>query len=137
MISVLNSADRLLKNPDIEASLSELKGALVDARGLVQNVATKVDPLTDNLNSALVDARELVNNVHEKVDPLSQSLTEALVSIETAFKSIDELVGKGSPTRADLELALKEIAGAARAVRVLADYLQQHPEALIKGKGYK
>jgi paraquat-inducible protein B len=137
LIAVLTSAERILKNPDIEASLSALKGALVDARGLVQNVAGKVDPLTDNLNSTLTDARELVNSVNEQVDPLSQTLTEALESVDAAFKSIDELAGKSSPTRADLEYALQEIAGAARSLRVLADYLQQHPEALIQGKSSK
>jgi paraquat-inducible protein B len=137
LISVLTSADRILQNPNIDASINELKGALVDARGLVQNVAGKVDPLADNLNSTLADARELVNNVDEKVDPLSQSLTEALKSVDSAFKSIDELVGKRSPMRAEIEDTLKEIKGAARSLRVLADYLEQHPEALLKGKGYK
>ena len=162
LIAVLASADRLLKNPDIETSISELKGALGDARGLVQTVNSKVDPLTDNLNSTLTDARGLVNNVDKevkplagkaqstlddigklarhvdgKVDPLLKSVTGALKSVDSAFKSIDELVGKRSPTRADLENTLKELAGAARSLRVLADYLEQHPDALIKGKGYK
>jgi paraquat-inducible protein B len=39
--------------------------------------------------------------------------------------------------RADIEDTLKEIQRAARSVRILADYLEQHPEALLKGKGNK
>ena len=159
LISILASADRILQNQDIEASLLELKGALQDARGLVQNVNDKLDPLAENLNSTLTDARGLVNNVDQevkpltgkakstlddigklardvdgKVDPLSKSVTEALKSVDAAFKSIDGLVGKRSPTRADLDNTLKELARAARSLRVLADYLEQHPDALIKGK---
>ena len=134
LISVLASADRILSNPDIDASLSELKGALIDARGLVQNVSTKVDPLADNLNKTLVDARKLVNNVNGKLDPLSQAVLEALESADAAFKSVDDLVGKRSATRAELDNTLIEIGKAARSLRVLADYLEQHPEALIKGK---
>ena len=137
LISVLNGVDRILQNPDIDASLSELKSALGDARGLMQNVNSKVDPLSDNLNNTLTDTRALVNNVKDKVDPLSQSVAEALQSVDTAFKSIDDLVGKRSPTRAELDNLLKELSGAARSLRVLAEYLQQHPEALIKGKAYK
>jgi paraquat-inducible protein B len=30
--------------------------------------------------------------------------------------------------------ALKELSSAARSIRILADYLEQHPEALVKGK---
>jgi paraquat-inducible protein B len=64
-------------------------------------------------------------------------VTEALKSADSAFKSINDLVGKRSPTRADLDYTLKELAGAARSLRVLADYLEQHPDALLKGKtGY-
>ena len=29
----------------------------------------------------------------------------------------------------------KELSSAARSVRLLADFLEQHPEALLKGKG--
>lgn len=162
LISILVSVDRILKNKDIEVSLHELKGVLQDARGLVQNVNGKVDPLADNLNSTITDARGLVNHVDEevkplsgkaqsalddigklarhvdgKVDPLSKSVIAALKSVDSAFTSIDELVGEQSPTRADLDYTLKELAGAARSIRVLADYLEQHPEALVKGKGYK
>jgi len=162
LISILASVDRILKNPNIEASLHELKGALGDARGLVQNVNGKVDPLAENLNSTLTDTRGLVNHLDQevkpltgqakstlddigklardvdgKVDPLSRSVTQALKSVDSAFKSIDGLVGERSPTRADLDNTLNELAGAARSLRILADYLERHPDALIKGKtGY-
>ncbi len=137
LISVLTSADRTLKNPDIEAGLSELKDALVDARNLINNVDEEVKPLSGKAQSTLDDVGKLARHVDGQVDPLSQSVTETLKSVDTAFKSIDELVGKRSPMRADIEDTLKEIQRAARSVRILADYLEQHPEALLKGKGYK
>ncbi len=135
LISVLGNADRILSNPDIDASISEFKGALVDARVLINNVNSKVDPLTDNLNSTLTDGRRLINNVNEKVDPLYKLLADALESADAAFESIEDIAGKRSATRAELDNTLREVAGAARAVRILSEYLQQHPEALIKGKG--
>ena len=136
LVSILASVERILNNPDIEASVQELKGALQDARGLVQNVNSRVEPLTDNLNSTMTDARGLVNNVDAKVDPLSKTAIAAMKAAESAIKSIDDLVGKDSATRADLDSALQELAGAARSLRLLADYLEQHPDAIIKGKGY-
>jgi len=161
LMSILNTVDRLLKNQDIEASLHELKVVLQAARGLVQNVNSRVEPLADNLNSTLTDARGLINNVDEevkplsgkvkstlndycklardvdaKVDPLSKSAIAAMDAAESAIKSVDDLVGKDSATRADLENTLQELSGAARSLRILADYLEQHPDAIIKGKGY-
>jgi len=159
--SILASIDNLLKNPDIGAGLHDLRGLLQDARGLVANVNGKVDPLAENLNRTIIDARGLVNNVDQqvkplagkatstlddistlardvdaRVDPLSKQLSGTLKSVESAFRSVDSLVGKDSPTRAELDSALEELSGASRSLRILAEYLEQHPESLIKGKGY-
>ena len=161
LTSVLLNAERILKDPSIEASLRELKGVLTDARVLVNNVDTKVAPLANNLNNTLADVRGLVNNVDKevkpvsgelkttlddiaklarnadaKMDPLSKTVANALDSAAFAFKNIDGLVGKKSPTRADLDTALQELAMAARSLRALADYIEQHPDSLLKGKGY-
>jgi paraquat-inducible protein B len=137
LTSVLVSADRILKNPDIDAGISELKDALVDARKLVNHVDEEVKPLSTKAQTTFDDVGKLAQHVDDKVDPLAKEMLEALKSADTAFKSIDELVGKRSPMRADLEDTLKEIKAAARSLRVLADYLEQHPDALLKGKGYK
>ena len=137
LIAVLTSADRILKNPDIDAAISEFKGALVDARSLINNVDEEVKPLSGKAQATLDDVGQLARHVDDKVDPVAKSVTGTLKTVDSAFKSIDELVGKRSPTRADLEAAPKELAGAARSQRVLADYLEQHLEALLKGKGYK
>jgi paraquat-inducible protein B len=135
LISVLTNADRILSNRNIDASINEFKATLVDAHKLVNNVDEEVKPLSGKAQSTLDDVGKLARHVDGKVDPLSQSVTETLKSVDTAFKSIDELVGKRSPMRADIEDTLKEIQRAARSVRILADYLEQHPEALLKGKG--
>ena len=58
-----------------------------------------------------------------------------ILLMQFLWKYIDDLVGKRSPTRAEIDNTLREIQKAARSVRLLADYLEQHPEALLKGKG--
>ena len=135
LTSVLASADRILQNPDIDAGISEFKGTLVDARKLVNNVDAEVKPLSGKAQSTFDDVGKLARHVDGKVDPIAKSVAEALKSVDTAFKGIDELVGKRSPTRAEIDNTLKEIQKAARSLRLLADYLEQHPEALLKGKG--
>jgi paraquat-inducible protein B len=35
----------------------------------------------------------------------------------------------------EMKRALEELSDAARSIRSLSDYLERHPEALIKGKG--
>ncbi|MBL8540661.1 MAG: hypothetical protein JNK68_09855 [Betaproteobacteria bacterium] len=44
------------------------------------------------------------------------------------------MVGKDAPVQQELRDMLQELTRAARSLRVLTDYLEQHPEALIRGK---
>ena len=52
----------------------------------------------------------------------------ALVNADTTF------FAKDSPAPQDLRDTLQEVTRAARAVRILVDYLERHPEMLIRGK---
>ncbi len=45
-----------------------------------------------------------------------------------------EVLSKDSPLQGDLQDTLRELSRTARSVRILTDYLELHPEALIRGK---
>lgn len=57
----------------------------------------------------------------------STSTAEAMTGVAANF-------GTDSRTMVDLQEAMREITNAARSVRVFLDYLERHPDALIKGK---
>ena len=46
----------------------------------------------------------------------------------------NNLVGAGAPGQVELRNAMQELGRAARSLRLLADFLERHPEALIRGK---
>lgn len=41
---------------------------------------------------------------------------------------------EGSPAYQDMRRTMNELSAAARSLRLMMDYLERHPEALIKGK---
>jgi paraquat-inducible protein B len=53
---------------------------------------------------------------------------------DTLIVNADKLVEPNSVLGAELGNTLQEVSRAARALRVLADYLERHPEALLRGK---
>ena len=58
-----------------------------------------------------------------------------MTSADGVLKNADAtLVGKDAPAQQELRDALQEITRAARSLRVLTDFLEQHPEALLRGK---
>jgi paraquat-inducible protein B len=77
----------------------------------------------------------MMNTTNTEIGPLVQSLRRTADSATTTLASLEGAVGQDSRLRYDLGTTLKELATASRSVRVFADYLERHPEALIRGKG--
>jgi len=83
-----------------------------------------------NLNVALGNVEKLTEGLDRQVDTLASSLDKTLGTVRKAL----EVADPNSPAAVNMNKALKELSAAARSIRVLADYLEQHPEALVKGK---
>ena len=71
---------------------------------------------------------DLRTNVTPEIDATLERVQQSLVSAE-------KMLNADSPLQVKLRMALDEIGGAARSLRLLVDYLERHPEALIRGKG--
>ena len=64
-----------------------------------------------------------------------EDLRRAIATADRVLKNTDAtLLGKNAPFQPELRDALLEVARAARSLRALTDYLERHPESLIRGK---
>ena len=76
-----------------------------------------------------------------KVTPLTDLREAVKVAIsdlkraEDTIKDIQGLISNDSVMTNELKTTLRELSAASRSIRVWADYLERHPEALIRGKG--
>jgi len=91
-----------------------------------------IDELFTDARHALQGIDRLVRSIDSQVLPPTHATLE---KAQGTLSSIDDMTAPGSPVRYELVNALKEFAAAARSMRVLADYLERHPEALVQGKG--
>jgi paraquat-inducible protein B len=51
------------------------------------------------------------------------------------MKYFGQIVAERSPLYIELRRMFQDLSAAAGSVKVLTDYLERHPEALLKGKG--
>jgi paraquat-inducible protein B len=115
MASVENIIDRLEKIPTDE-------------------IGRDVKTVLESVNNNLRKTETMFGDINEKVLP---EITQALKKIQTSLSEIEKGYGADSSTNQELRKALDELGEAARAIRFLTEYLQRHPESLLRGKGDK
>ena len=122
--------------PTVPGGLGELQESL--ARILKRLEKIPFDTLSedlkkslDDLRTTLRDADALAKRLDSDVAPqLNRTLEQARRTLEEAQKA----VAQDSPAQSDLREALQEVRRASEATRELVDYLERHPDALIRGR---
>ena len=95
----------------------------------------KVDESLGRLDDTLGQADKLMREVRPQIGPLATKLRQAADQIDQMAASANGLLsGKNAGQDQSLPDAVRELTNAARSMRALADELERHPEALIKGR---
>ncbi|HEY2036078.1 MAG TPA: MlaD family protein [Steroidobacteraceae bacterium] len=94
----------------------------------------KLKDAVAQLDAALRQIHGVTAKAGPQITPLIKSLRRAAADLEGTAKSANHLVS-GTATQNGLADTIQEVTEAARAVRSLADYLDRHPEALVRGRG--
>ena len=138
--------DRIVNSDEVANSLTGLERFInsEDTQTLTADMSLAVDDLRLTLGNArgtLADLRRLVNNadgelkdVADQLGPTLSRLDDAIAEGNRVLASLNQQIGADSIAQYELVNTLNEVQGAARALRVLLEYLEQHPEAIIKGK---
>jgi paraquat-inducible protein B len=137
----LQGIDRLVNAPEVLDAVRTLKTTLTDTQQLVRNIDSRVAPLASSVTSTMGDISKLAKNVDSQVPPLMTSLKDmvaatrgALEQMQETLTSVNGLAAPNSPVRYELVKTLQELSEAARALRVLADYLNRYPNAVVFGR---
>jgi paraquat-inducible protein B len=107
---------QLVTGPELRGALDELRGASADLRGMVDRLGARSDALIGRVN-------ETVHSTNRLIDQTGRTLA-----------TIDQQVGDRSPLLADIRSLVRQIDGAARSMRLMAEYLERNPSSLITGK---
>ncbi|MES0873407.1 intermembrane transport protein PqiB [Sinimarinibacterium thermocellulolyticum] len=124
------TADGMIEIPTARGSLAQLQdqiASIVEQLGKVP-----FEDLGNNLRDAIASADALLTRLEGELAPeATRLLTEAQRAIAHANRA---LLADDSGLQQDLRQSLQEVERAGRSLRGLADYLQRHPDALIRGR---
>ncbi|GLU33341.1 MlaD family protein [Trinickia caryophylli] len=118
-----------LELPTVPNTLEELQMQLA-------SIARKLDRVPfDEIGSRLSETLSTANHLFAQLDTeLAPQARDTLAAAREAFGSAQATLQQDSPLQSDMHRALVQLTRTLQTLDELADYLQRHPEALVRGK---
>jgi paraquat-inducible protein B len=160
LMLLITGAVRIVDSQETRDLIPNLNTAILAARKLIADVDDQVAPLStsyiqlaDNADKTVTAVsseisgtakayKTLAQDLDKQVDPLvaqirmtAESIRGGVETAQSTLEAAKGVISDDSPVFVELKKTLKELSAAARSIRIWADYLERHPEALIKGKG--
>lgn len=132
----INWSNKPIRLPTISSGLLELQKTVTELARKLAKIAGDLEKvpygqMSRDLSQTLQSANSLMRRLDADIIPEAR---DVLVDLHKTLTSAQHLISADAPLQQDTRDAMREIARAAQALRVLADYLERHPEALIRGK---
>ena len=118
--ATISGLAKKLDNLPLEAIGSDLRQTLQSMTKTLKTV-----------DRALETADQFIEQINTNITPEARA---TLVKARETLSTVEQTFNSNAPMQTDVRQALRELARAAQSLRVLADYLERHPEALIQGK---
>ena len=138
--------------PSIPGEIDRFKQGLLGVLQKIQRLP--LDQIAENLNATLAGTNRIANSPEllQALEHLNATLAETQTVaddlstktlprleavLQEAHRTLNDLGGlvrSDSPLYQELMVMVKELSASARSIRMMSSYLEQHPEALLKGK---
>lgn len=130
--SPLEKLQETLQNIPINELVNKTVAALEKLDTLLSS-----DDLTSaikNVNSMLIEVRELASHLDTQGEGILKEFKVVIDQISVTLQSVQKTLQEGAPLTGKASVALDQFSESARSLRRLADTLEEHPEALLRGK---
>jgi len=116
LVETTKGINQLINSPQLDKNLRSLDQTLNELQALIKNINNQIGPLTSG------------------VDENFKALRVTLEQTQKTLSTFEKIAREDSSLRFQLSETIEQVSDAARSLRTLADYLEQHPEAILRGK---
>jgi len=160
--NVITGIDRIVNSPELQRTFTGMEKTTLSIERLVNHVDSQVEPLSIDVRRTLVEVQGTLGETNRVLASARGTLAQAektlafregvagqvaeslLMTLASARSSLDEsrkalLEAQGLTSQSaylgyEVGSTLEEMKSLSRSMRSLTDYLERHPESLIRGK---
>ncbi len=128
--------DNVLLMPTVPNTLDQLQLQIADIASKLDkipfdSIGQNLDSSLRKLDKTLESAQGLFRQLDGEIAPEAKA---TLGEAKKSFGAAERTLSEDAPVQQDVRQAMQELTKTLRSLNTLAEYLQQHPEALLRGK---
>lgn len=130
LLSTLENMQRFTNSQEMKESIQKLNSLLGNVDNLISHLDQKVDPLASDMAATAAEARSTLAQTRKAIASAQGALENAsglLAGVKDEAEGLPKM-------QYEFTAAMREFANAASSFRVFIDYLERHPEMLLRGK---
>jgi paraquat-inducible protein B len=116
----------------------KVKTAAIDYSGtypVLPTIPTSLQEMTNRVATILDKLEKFpIDKIGKNLDATLAGLQLTVTQTQKTLAALEQTVSTQSPLQQQLQQTMEEFGNAARSLRLLADYLERHPEAILRGK---
>ncbi|MGR9092288.1 MAG: MlaD family protein [Gammaproteobacteria bacterium] len=132
--TLINASETQQLSASISTTARELDATLKQSRGFMHETERQWAPVAGELQASLQQLQGSLVTVTDNFTVTLQQLNKTLQATEHTAENVDRKLRDDSEFSREIRQALREFERASRAIRVFAEYIDQHPEAILRGK---
>lgn len=134
--AVLQPQGELMELPTVGSSLDELQVQIAEIIKKInklpfETMGRDLQQTLASMRRTLASAERMVKSLDSELAP---ELQKTVRSLRRTLDSADQVLASDSPLQEDVQRTLSSVSRAADSLKRLTDYLEQHPESLLRGK---
>jgi paraquat-inducible protein B len=114
---------------NLQAQVTKITDKL--AKFPLNEIAQDLRKTMANMNTTIDSTNKLVKQMDGKVAPAMQATLE---DARKTMQSTQSVLASDAPLQQDVRRAMQQMTRSAASLQLMADYIEQHPESLIRGK---
>lgn len=139
--SAVVSLEATVNNKEFQQLGPVMNETLLSVKQLADTTTAELSALRSDIKPVTQEAEQLLRTLNQRLPAIADKLDSSLskldknsATLQQALEKTDYLLSDDSPTLYEVQEAAKELQLAAKAIRELADTLEQQPESLLRGK---
>lgn len=141
ILETIQSINAMTSSEETKETLSALNHTMKDLQDIMSRLNKNSGKMSSDLMQTLAKTNNLMSKLDQHAVPILKSThhtvetaNDTLLKLQSTLESVETAGNHVGPVSRNLTTTLTELNKAARSFRLLMDYLEQHPEALIQGK---